>query len=60
MNMCHIPDERLTTGPLDEKEMNDFTRSRQISSKPHVVKMVYRNLDQGVHKADLIRLCQNL
>lgn len=39
--------------PLTESEQNSFTRQRNIVCKPFVSKLGYRNLRQGVRRADM-------
>ena len=45
---------------LSQAETNEFTRSRNIQSKPVVRKMAYRNLHKSVAKGDLPVVCTEL
>lgn len=39
--------------PLTEKEQNDFTQKRGITSKPVVNKMAYKNLKSQIGRSDI-------
>lgn len=45
---------------LTQGEANEFTRSRNIQSKPVVRKMAYRNLHQSLAKSDIPVVCTEL
>ncbi len=39
--------------PLSEREQNEFTQRRGITSKPIVTKMAYKNLKRKMDRADI-------
>ena len=45
---------------LSGQEENEFTRTRNINSKPTVRKMAYRNLNRPVEKSELDAVCAEL
>lgn len=44
--------------PLNESQTNAFTQRKNITSRPFVAKMAYRNLNQACERKDVERLAQ--
>ncbi len=44
--------------PLSDAEQNNYTRSRNISSKPHVSKLGYRNLKKTCTRQTIDEICR--
>lgn len=47
-----------TRVPLAEDEQNSYTRARNISSKPQVSKIAYRNMKMSYHRNRLEDACR--
>lgn len=45
---------------LSDADQNEFTRARNINTKPSVSKMAYRNLNRPIAKTDIEAVCAEL
>jgi len=45
---------------LSEDKQNDYTRQRNINTKPHVSKLAYRNLKQTLRRHDVVEIAENV